>query len=330
MWDFGTDIINDDDDRTKVGLSFNDTLHLTPSDEFISYLVSLKYFKGDNDKESKCLDYTIGLEYLNEDPQILPHVFRVYKKDLFFNKKKPSLIIEEITTAIAATMYPLEIAVDNSGSFIEVLNYTEIQKRWIINKKNIIKEYKGDLVFKMVKKFENIIKTPSKLEASLSNEIFWSIFYNPIYTSYQKDYKKESTVVFPLEPYKPLAVYKGISTITPFITEYNTIELKYSGQSIISDPSRFHIKRTGHTISSDLQITYDLDTDTRMPRLINVICDVYDETKKEEIKAIALLVVQQESDTFPKSSLEKKEDQQPESPEIQPKKKRWFFSGSKK
>ncbi|WP_108867125.1 hypothetical protein [Aquimarina aquimarini] len=329
MRDFGTDILKDTN-QNKDSILLRHLRNIKPSDEFISYLVALKYYEGDKDAVSKRIDYRIGIEYLGEDSQKLPHVFRLYKKELFFNRKKPSLIIEEIATALSSVIYPLEITVDHRGKFTSIINHDQIKKRWPAVKRNILKEYRGDITFKIIKKFEETIKDHKKLETSLYREIFWSIFYHPVYIGHNEELKKETSMLFPLEPYDPLVVYKGATTISPIITEYNTIQVQFNGQSTIPNKSRFHLEKKEHVITSDLQIDYDLDQNTRIPNLIHTTCDIYDETDEKEIKAIELLVTRQEGDQYAKSSFMKKENKQPDRVKVKPKKRDWFFGFKKK
>ncbi len=329
MLNFGTDILKDDNcDEDSIFLKHLRTIK--PSDNFISYLITLKYYEGTNEIISKRIDYTIGIEYLNKDSQALPHIFRLYKKELFFNKKQPSLIIEEIAAALSAVMYPLEIAVDYTGKFMTIINYNQIKERWPVAKKKILKQYRGETTFKIIKRFEETIKNEPKLEASLYNEIFWSVFYQPVYMGHKEELKENSEILFPLEPYNTLTVFSGETTINPIITDDSDIELEYIGTSIISDNSRLHIGRKSHTITSDLNINYGLNQKTYMPNFIYATCNIYDDTKKEEIKAIELLVTQQEDEKSPKSSFEKKQIKPSGTITVKPKKRDWFYGFKKK
>jgi hypothetical protein len=329
MRSFGTEILTDHiPDKNTIFLKHLGAIK--PSSKFISYLVALKYYEGDNDVASKRLDYTIGIEYLNEDSQELPHIFRLHKKELFFNRKKPSLIIEEIAAALSTAIYPLEISVDHTGKFISIVNHDQIKKRWPIVKKKILKEYRGETTFKIIKRFEETIKNDTKLEASLHNEIFFSLFYQPFYMGHNKELKENSKIFFPIEPYKGSVIFSGETTINPFIADDSAIQLRYVGMSILPDISRLHVKRKGHLLISDLQIDYDLDQNTYMPNFIDTTCTIYDKTKKEEIKAIELMVTRIEDDKHTKSSFEQQQNKAPNTIKVKPKKRDWFYGFKKK
>ncbi|KAA1242405.1 hypothetical protein [Aquimarina sp. RZ0] len=330
MLDFGVSIIDMEEHSKRVSLSHNNALTLMPEKGIRFYNVSHRYYEGTTLDEIKQLDYDVSIAYLNENESSYPYRWRIQKKDVFFNRKQSSLVIEEISVMFMEVIYPIHITTDHTGLILEITNHQEILDRWSIIKPKLIQLYVGNLVFKMIEKFENLIKDLVKLEISLSKEIFWSVFFNNIYQEYDTNYKRESIVLFPLEAYKTPILYKGKSTLTPMITAYDSIKLEFQGEALLPFSSNLYKNRKNHKLTSALNIEYHLETDTKIPRAIKTFYDVYDETQKEDLKQVEVLITLDESEKPDKNqTIQDKKDSVSNNSSISKKKKKWFSFGFK-
>ncbi len=330
MRDFGLDIIREDeDDVSKAPLSYNNTLNIAPNKEIKYYDVSHKYFNGVDLQLDKRLDYSITVEYLEKKISNKLHHWRVDKKKIFFNQKEPSLVVEEISVKLIKVIYPINIATDYSGKIISITNHEEILGRWLDSKEKLILEYKGELVYKLLRKFERLIQDLTKLELSLTKEIFWASFFSKRYLEYGSSCKKSIDFLFPLEAYETPIVYKGFMELSPLLTEHEAIELNYKGVSEIPALSKLYHKREQHRLTSDLEIKYYLEATTKIPTSINVIFDVYDETRKEDISLTEISITLDElgnNNNTNQSAVEEQTSSENNN-EIPKKKKKWFSFG---
>ena len=328
MRDLGLGILEDDNNSNF--LSHKNTLNINPEPGVKFYNVSHDYFQGKELDTHKRLDYSIGVEYLNDlEEEKLPHEWRISKSDVFFNRKEPSLVFEEISILLMNVMYPINISTDHHGKVIEIVNHKEIVDRWSLAKKKLLEEYRSDLVFKLIKKFDKLIKDPIKLEIAVTKEIFWSLFFTKKYQEYGSSCKKKTEVYFSIEPYKTPLVYNGYMELNPKISEQETIELGYTAQTIIPEHSKLYYKRKEHKLTSELEISYDLDITTKLPIYIKASCDIYDETKSEDISQIQTLITLDETRTEKENRLAKEKKESIPSKEETPKKRKWFSFGSK-
>ncbi len=115
-----------------------------------------------------------------------------------------------------------------------------------------------------------------------------------------------------------------------------TIEVRmypsYNRQTQVQPSSNLYVKRKKHKLTSDLDIQYDLDITTKIPISIKAMCDVYDETTREDLMLIETLIeVTTVSDQ--RKALHNQGDEELVSNEDKTpkkKKKKWFSFGHKK
>ncbi len=321
MRDFGLDILKED--TSKSLFNQHNYLTLAPTNEVHHYDVCHKYFEGANLSNTKRLDYSIYVVFLhkNEDS----YEWKVDKKGLFFNQKEPSLLVEEVSVYFVNALYPLHVTTNFSGEVIGISNHQEIVARWTKVKQQLIKEYRGELVRKLIKKFEKLINDPLKLEIALSKEIFWSVFFSKRYQKYGKSREKESTLSYPLEAYQTPLNYTGTLRLVSNNIDDHYIQLDYTGVAPLPLSSKWYVDKEKNKLTSDLAIEYRLDRASSLPLTIKVLCDVFDETKKEDIAQIETLVVKNTS-IPPKIAVIVEQEEEHKSPK---KKKKWFSFRSK-
>lgn len=291
MRDFGLDILNEESDISLAN-QYN-ILSLTPIKEIHHYNVCHKYFSGTNLSDTKRLDYTISVEFIGENQD--NYLWRVHKNNLFFNQKEASLLVEEVSVYFVNALYPINITTKFNGEISSIANHNEIVKRWSVIKKKILKEYRGELVLKLIKKFEKLVQNPLQLELSLSKEIFWSVFFTKRYQKYGETLKKSSVINYPLEAYQTPLSYKGVFKLTPKNSVKNSLKLNFHGNTIVPLSNKWNTNLEKEKLTSDLEIEYLLDKNSKIPLAIKAFCDVFNETKKEDIIQIETLIIRDES-----------------------------------
>jgi len=330
MRDFGLDILKEDegDVPNKVHLPYNNTLSIVPEEGINYYDVSHKHFNGVDLELDKRLDYSVSVEYLDRDVSKKQHFWRVDKNNVFFNQKQPSLVFEEISVKLIEVIYPINIATDYSGQVVGITNHEEILARWPDNREKIILEYKGRLVYKFLQKFEKLIEDSTKLEISLSKEVFWPVFFSNRHLKYGDSCKKKIDFLFPLEAYATPIIYNGVMELSLLLEDNDTIELTYQGESVVPSSSKLYHKREEHRLTSDLEIKYHLEATTKIPTVIKVIYDIYDETKKEDVLLTEVFITLNEQGNTNKVNQSVAEEQPSfKDTDEKPKKKKWFSLG---
>ncbi|WP_027393184.1 hypothetical protein [Aquimarina latercula] len=326
MRDFGLDIL-DEEKNTSLS-SQNNILTLNPKKEINQYNVCLKHFSGTDLSETKRLDFTVSVEFTGESEN--SYEWRINKSNFFFNQKEATLLVEEVSIFFVNTLYPLDIATNVSGEIIGIRNHSEIIERWSVIKEKLIQEYRGELILKLIKKFEKLIKNPLKLEISLSKEIFWSVFFTKRYQNYGETFKKSSLINLPLEAYQPPLSYNGFLKLIPDNSAKNPLKLIFQGSTSIPSSSKWHLNMKTDKLTSGLDIEYILDKNSKIPVNIKVFCDVFNETKKEDIIQMETLIIRDESAKLtPKTKVIIEKEEVTNENKSPKKKKKWFSFGTK-
>lgn len=320
MLGFRTNILDDNDEDSLKDLHlFNNRLSLHPIlNKVNTYLVSLSFFDK-NDEETNKLNYEILLTFLEKIKE--GYVFKVHKKELYINGKEPSLLIEQIASEFNEILYPLEVLVKYTGEVIAVQNITEIQERWRKEKKVFHKKYEGAIIYKLITQFDSAVTNAAKLVALLHKDIFFQVFFRDIYQSYNDKNQLENTMHLNLQGSTLPISFTGINTIVPKITSNNTIAVHFEGTCILDEAHELSRKlKSKQQNSGDLVVSYDLNKETRLPEMIQMVTSFFNE-KEAHLKTIEVFIAKEVTKKAPVVLLEEDAESVPV-----PKKKKGFFS----
>ncbi|WP_271782283.1 hypothetical protein [Aquimarina algiphila] len=293
MYDFGTSIINDNDSLEDVPL-YNNTLGLWPIlGKSNTYLTSVSFFDK-TDTETNRLNYETTITYL---PTEKDYLCEINKKEIFINGKEPSLLMEQIAAEFNKILYPLQLSIKHTGKILGVENIVEIQERWEKEKKLFNKKYKGLVISKIIKQFDKAVGNSAKLTSLLHNDIFYPVFFHNNYQSHNDKNQFENAIHLNLEGAITPISFKGINTIAPKITSNNTIAINFEGNCTLDENHELSRKlKSKEQNSGDLAVTYDLNKETRLPEMIQMVASWFNE-KEEHLKTIEVFIAKEATKT---------------------------------
>ncbi len=290
MRDFSTNQFYFYDENREVSLDHENKLSIvqrTLLDKQLNYLVTIKYFDVDDTKEQKRLDYAIDITFLGQNR------VRIDKFNFFYNRRAPSLIIEQLVNEINKTIYPIEVIVNNDGFIDAIDNLEIIKERWKKTKKKIQREHKGNIVDLLLKKTDSELNKPISMAYAFAKDMFWSVFLHANTTNFGKQFETMQEISFPLEPNTRVLLYKGLGRLNKYTTEQGTIETAFEGLASIPKESVLYYNRTNCELISKLTIDTYLEREAHLPIWIKSVCTVFDNKDKENIKTIELSIAKQ-------------------------------------
>jgi hypothetical protein len=152
----------------------------------------------------------------------------------FVNDLECNFIADELAEKVSKVIYPLTVLVSNEGKYIHVTNFEKIQKKWEINKENILDEYEGEWVEKYIALSEQTLQSQSVFSQSLAKDWFLSAYFVGIYANYCKLFTLENSVEFPLIPNVANVCYRVTQEIDPYLENNKFAHIELNG--ILNDP----------------------------------------------------------------------------------------------
>lgn len=207
----------------KLGLNYK--LNFFPASLNKNYGVLIVMEK---DQDSQSIKYEINLRYVRQEGK--DKVFEIDRiSKIFINDEEADSIVDVLAVKVAKVLYPLQILVDENGSFSGIANYEQIQQRWHTVKEAIYDEYEGEWVEKYIALNEEVLNEKESIEFSLLSDYFIRAFFNGIYCEYTENRSKTDTIQFPVLSEVSDINYKVKSEIEEFYDESNFIVLNQDG-----------------------------------------------------------------------------------------------------
>ncbi len=121
----------------------------------------MKYYSGNEERPSKRIDYTVAA---NLNVEYGKGSLSINKEDIFYNQHEPDKISEILSSALSATIYPVEVDLNEKGTGTgEIINHDKMLERWKIQKSKIADKYSS----KELEVFLNVLKISFKIKLLL-------------------------------------------------------------------------------------------------------------------------------------------------------------------
>lgn len=208
-----------------VKLGSKGKLEFFPSSLNKKYGVLIALEKGD---DSQTIKYEVNLRYVRQEEK--EKVFELNRiSKIYINDEEADAIADVLAVKVAQVLYPLQILIDENGSFSGIANYEQIQQRWHAVKEDIYGEYEGEWVEKYIELNEEVLNEKESIEFSLLSDYFIRTYFNGIYTEYPQNKSKATDIQFPVLNDVSDINYKVKSEIEEFYDESNFIVLNQDG-----------------------------------------------------------------------------------------------------
>ncbi|WP_029269165.1 hypothetical protein [Flavobacterium sp. KJJ] len=259
----------------KVSLGKDNKLPFLPRGIDKEYKV--KYISNVDD-QSDVMEMNVRVKWLATDKNNF-HLFEINRRSVYINNTKPNIIMDELALKTAEVLYPLKIVVDESGKWIDIYNYDEIQCRWKDKKKAILDYFAGEVTEKYVKKTEYALENTETLFKYLTSDYFLRTFFNGIHVSYTSTYSIQNEVLFPLEKDEE-SKYEIEQKIDQFLDQSNLVRIEQKGHYVATE-SEASFETDPWT--GNYNAYYFLDQHSYCIEKVNLECSI---KYGEEVKAI--------------------------------------------
>lgn len=182
----------------------------------------------ENDNDSQTIKYDLNLRYVKQEEK--DKVFELNRiSKVYINDEEADAIADVLAVKVAQVLYPLQILIDENGSFSGIANHEQIQQRWKVVKDKIYDEYEGEWVEKYIELNEEVINDKESMEFSLLNDYFIRTYFNGIYCEYPENKSRTGGIQFPVLHEVSDINFKVKSEIEEYYDESNFIVLNQNG-----------------------------------------------------------------------------------------------------
>lgn len=308
--------------RTKINTTGSFKLSLDNSHINNSYAVLYSIEKGQNVYHIK-QEFSVKWKAKNEDGYSFFEVNRI--GNLYINDIQASTMATEIAEKASAALYPLLVVVDESGKWVYINNFSQIEERWIETKKQIRKYYKGESVEKYISIYDQNLEDSDSLYISLSKDWFLNAFFNEIHIQYPASLSIRKEQEFPFMAKNNNLNFSVDHKVDEYLDIDNFLVIDINGK--LSD------QRTKTDLEKELGLPakeyseekaighyrakYFLNPQNHMPEVVFISCDLALETPQKFSITISNKDDQKEMSAKPEPQLFVEE--------VEPKKKWWQF-----
>ncbi|MFH6935271.1 peptidoglycan-binding protein LysM [Flavobacterium sp. FlaQc-30] len=211
----------------KVSLASNYTLPFVADKINKEYQVNYTTVFGD---EADTIEMKVSVKWLATDRNKY-HLFEINRKDVQVNNKMPDTVMDELEAKTGEVLYPLKIVADESGKWIDIYNYDEIDNRWKEAKEAVLDYFEGEVAENYIEQTEYALDNSETLFDALASDFFLRTFFNGIYIGYTSSYSFQNEVFFPLEKEEEskFAVEQKIDLV---LDESNLVKVEQKGDYV--------------------------------------------------------------------------------------------------
>lgn len=252
------------------------------------YGVSVKYFSGDEKGPSKRIDYTITTDLNVEYGK---GTLSINKENIFYNQHEADKISEILSSALSATVYPVEIDLNEKGNGTgEITNHEKMIQRWQVQKSRILEKYGSADLDDFFASFEEKLQNKRYVEGSLRHDWFWNLFFHPKFIHYGDTRSVGNDLYLAVIPYQEPLKFAGRQTINKFPTDYHSFVIDFESAEIPA-PSYFYPKDHNKEIPlfMTLKVIFDHDLYHHFPMHTRAYFEVFSKDwsgKKSFLKKI--------------------------------------------
>lgn len=179
----------------------------------------------------------------------------ITKRKMYVNDQELDQMMEKLAETASEALYPLDFSLKKNGSPDTILNAKDIQKRWKEECLPKIKQYyvgtvADEFIGKLDRFYEIIDDDPAELYAN----IFYPVFFLPLYTFYP-DYQKREPLNFYFSSIDESVSYDAQFSLQDTFTEDGKIVICIQGE----EKNEGEVGRK----QGSLNLEYRLDKDTK-------------------------------------------------------------------
>ncbi len=251
----------------KVILGKDNKLPFLPRGISKEYSVKYTFEVGDKIDET---EMAVGVKWIATNKNKY-HLFEINRtSDIYINGRVPDAMMDELAIKTSEVLYPLKIVVDEFGEWIDIYNFSEVERRWDKSKSEILDYYDGEIVEAYIDETEYALENSERLWASLRSDYFLRTFFIGIYIQYTADYEFQNDLLFPLEE-ETESVFSVQHKIAPNVDDAGLIKIEQKGHYVDSGYGFLY----GYASSKvNYDAVYFLNSDTYVMEQIKLECNI--------------------------------------------------------
>lgn len=243
----------------------------------------------------------------------------------YINDTKANSMADEIAQKASDALYPLLVVVDETGEWIYINNFSQIEERWQEAKKHLRKHFKGEQVEKYFSIYDKNLEDSDTLYLSLSKDWFLKAFFNGIHLEYPSALSIQKKIDFPLIAKTENLNYQVNQKIDDYLDVDNFLVIDINGK-LDEERTKTDFERalslpvneySEEKVTGDYRAKYFINPLKHMPEAIFVSCTLELDIPQKYSVTISNLNDKEEMSAKPKPELF--------FDEIKPKKKWWQF-----
>lgn len=154
----------------------------------------------------------------------------ITKRKMYVNDQELEKMMEKLAETASEALYPLDFSLRKDGSPNKILNTKDIQKRWRKEYLPKIKQYYvGAIADEFIGKLDRFYATIDDDPCQLYINIFYPVFFLPLYTSYS-DYQKTESLSFYFSSIDEYVSYDAQFSLQDTFTEDDKILIRIKGE----------------------------------------------------------------------------------------------------
>ncbi len=198
----------------------------------------------------------LKMHYLVDVKRTSENRISISRQKLYVNDEEVNLMVEKLIEIAGEALYPIHFSLDSKGGLEKINNAEEIKARWKeIYLPKIRERYVGEISEEMVAKFNRFYENLENAISSLQRNIFYSIFFLPLYDRYP-NYQKEEQVEFYFSNHGESVIYDAVFSLQKTYTHRDKILIHVMGDQYYEEISLDENK-------GKVDLAYELDKRTQ-------------------------------------------------------------------
>jgi len=224
------------------------------------------------------MDYLIDIQRQTENK------ISISRQKLYVNDQEVGMMVEKMMETAGEALYPLQLSLNKKGKPDKIENAEEIQTRWTETYRPKVKQYYvGEVTDGLVARFDHFYENIANGAGSLQRNIFYPLFFMPIYDSYP-DYQKKERLDFYFPSFGETVSYDAVFSLQRIFTDRGRIVVQVKGEQYYDEISLDEDK-------GKIDLVYQLDKAGNIFSITGALSTFYD---NQEIK-IDIEIYRQES-----------------------------------
>lgn len=226
----------------------------------------------------------LQMDYLIDIRKQAENKISISRQKLYVNNNEVEMMVEKMMETAGEALYPIEMSLNKKGKPERIDNAEDIRTRWTEEYRPKIKQYYvGEVTDGLVAKFDHFYENIENGVESLQRNIFYPLFFMPVYDSYP-DYQKKERLDFYFPSFGETVSYDAVFFLQRIFTDRGRIVVQVKGEQCYDEISLDEDK-------GRIDLIYQLDKGGNIFSITGSLSTFYD---NQEIK-ITIEVYRQES-----------------------------------